>query len=160
MGSESFSVAMYIANRPGFGQYPELAKLKPLESGEIAYIVANTSNHWRKVFNVYAKFLSVLRSRKNHSIQDWRSYRDDRLLQSHSTEALLFSPPEFGRSGVVHIVAGKTYAADMGLESVEWLDSWFAVDVKKALIVCPYLDYRQLSDNRIERLADLVLKFG
>ncbi|WP_428240460.1 DUF6942 family protein [Gynuella sp.] len=157
-GSESFSVAIYIANRPGFAQYPELAKLKPLEPGEIEYIVTNTSNHWRKVFNVYAKFLSLLRSRKNSAVQDWRNYRDNHLLQSHSTEALLFSAPEFDRPGVVHIVAGKTHAAAMGLESVVWLDNSFAVDVKKALIICPYLDYRQLSDNRIERLIELVLK--
>ena len=36
----------------------------------------------------------------------------------------------------------------------------FAIDTKNRLIVCPYFDYRQLSNRKIARLADLLLSLN
>ncbi|NIB43985.1 hypothetical protein HBA55_30565 [Pseudomaricurvus alkylphenolicus] len=155
-GSEGYQLAFCIANRPPIDDYPHLNLLKPLVPGELDHIVGNTSNHWRKVFNVYAKFLMTLGDAPVQQWGSWQEYRDRRLLQADCREALLFSPPDTEKAEAIHIVAGKTYAAALGLNNLVWLDAHFAVDASRRLIVCPYLDYRQLSNERIERLAELV----
>ena len=38
-----------------------------------------------------------------------------------------------------------------------WLDNDFAINPDIGLIVCPYFDYRQLSNIKIESLAELML---
>lgn len=193
LGSSSFRLAIYIANRPCNDHYPSLNLLQPLGSGELQHIVANNTNHWRKAFNVYAKLLFELEwpafSKKiwgdigsvkeecsgdcameygaieNNSIdesaieekcQTWQQYRDNHFLQQHSAEALLFSAPDLSLPNVIHVVAGKTYASELDLPPLHWLDNHFAVNQASRLIVCPYLDYRQLSNERIERLAEMI----
>lgn len=164
MGSSHFNIAIYIANRPNVDDYPTRCKLQPLASGEIQYIGQQTSNHWRKVFNVSAKFLFELHSRqealRDHKIlidTSWQQFRDHSLFQSHSSDALLFSPPNLSNRSAIHIIAGKTYARELKLNNLIWLDDYFAVNLSDRVIVCPYLDYRQLSNARIERLVDLTL---
>lgn len=156
-GVPEANVAIYLANRPPLDDYPLLTHLKPLLPDELAHIVANTSNHWRKVFNVYAKFLEALGWKEVLKAGSWQNYRDKTLLQASCREALLFSPPDLeSKKEIVHIVAGKTYAGELSLPPLTWLDAHFAINQEHNLIVCPYLDYRQLSNERIERLAEFV----
>jgi hypothetical protein len=131
--------------------------MTPLAPGELSYIVANTSNHWRKLFSVYAKFLYTLGAQPGWP-KRWQDYRDGYLLQAGSGVALLFSPPELNRKAV-HIVAGKTYGASLALKGLTWLDASFALDARRRLLVSPYLDYRQLSNARIETLASLIKQY-
>lgn len=159
LGSTSFELAIYVANRPPLDHYPLLDHLQPMHADEIAYIVGRCSNHWRKLFNVYAKFLFELRGvNKDINCHTWQCYRDSRLLQDHSREALLFSSPNFSAHlKSVHIVAGKTYAAQLNLPfSLDWQNKHFAINKQHKLIVCPYLDYRQLSNARIAQLVHYV----
>lgn len=158
LGSPDFNIAIYIGNRPELDDYPHLDTLKPMIPGEIAYIAQETGNHWRKVFNVSAKFLFQLYSeeqRQNLPVS-WQLLRNSLLFQSHSDTALLFSAPDLSKQGIIHIVCGKTYANQLGLEDLVWLDNYFAIDQQNKLIVCPYLDYRQLSNQRIDKLVSLV----
>lgn len=164
-GGNDFNIAIYIANRPPIDSYPQLNTLHGLATGELAHITANCSNHWRKIFNVYAKFLLAFDNTietdcdlfKRREITRWQDYRDKNLLQSHSREALLFSPPNLANTNAIHIIAGKTYANDLNLNiELTWLDNYFAINKQYNLIVSPYLDYRQLSNARIEQLANLV----
>jgi hypothetical protein len=37
-----------------------------------------------------------------------------------------------------------------------WLDEEFAIDKVSNLVICPYLDYRQLSNIKITRLVELL----
>lgn len=58
----------------------------------------------------------------------------------------------------VHIICGRTFAKaliEKGVLNTEltWLDAEFAIDLRQRVIVCPYFDYRQLSNNKIERLS-------
>jgi hypothetical protein len=156
---KSCDIALYIANRPMFDYYPALNYLQPLQQGEVAFIVAHTSNHWRKVFNVYAKFMVELKGEKACG-GSWQCYRDNTLLQSHGHELLLFSPPDISTvetNRTVHIIAGKTYAQSLQLPfSLDWQDAYFAINKEHRVIVCPYLDYRQLSNERITRLVSYV----
>lgn len=153
-GDPNYRLAFCVANRPALDHYPALDHLAPLVPGELQHIVANTSNHWRKLFSVYAKFLYALGVQPDWP-ERWQDYRDHRLLQAGSGVALLFSEPDVTRSAV-HIVAGKTYAAELNLTGLRWVDTHFAIDVKRRLLVSPYLDYRQLSNERIALLAALI----
>lgn len=158
-GNDQFSIAFYIANRPDIDSYQDLNLLHSLNPGEIDQIVQKTGNHWRKIFNVSAKFAFQLLSETadEHELpQSWQDYRDTILYQKHSPIALLFSPPQVTTENVVHIVAGRTYAHDLGIQDLIWLDERFAINKSQRLIVCPYLDYRQLSNARINQLAGLV----
>lgn len=155
-GDARAQLVIYLANRPLLDDYPSLNELKPLLPGELAHIVANTSNHWRKAFNVYAKLLEQLHWPGVQDSGSWQDYRDNRLLQPGCATALLFSPPDLTRTDRVHVVAGKTYAAQLSLPPLTWVDAYFAVNEEYRLIVSPYLDYRQLSNARIAQLVELI----
>lgn len=158
-GAIDSKINFYIANRPPVDDYPAMNELRGLAQGEIAHIVKHTSNHWRKAFNVYAKLLFdwyQLQQRKDLPCT-WQEYRETELFQSHSQEALLFSAPQFDNSKVsIHIIAGKTYAANLNLPPLIWWDAYFAINKEHRLIVAPYPDYRQLSNERIARLIELM----
>lgn len=163
LGSKYSIVNFYIANRPLIDDYPAMDELRGLAMGELAHIVKHTSNHWRKAFNVYAKLLFdwyALMQRQDLPAS-WQEYRDLGLFQSHSREALVFSAPVPDmRDGVVHVIAGKTYAARLDLPPLTWLDNYFAVNKEFRIIVAPYPDYRQLSNARIEYLIGLMQSFN
>lgn len=170
LGAQQASIVICIANRPMIDHYPQIDHLQPLAAGELQHIVANTSNHWRKVFNVFSKFLYQLADSRIGQFPDWQTYRDQQLLQLGCSESLLFSPPSIsfdkvagggdqisGRlDATIHIIAGKTYAAQLQLRGLIWLDAYFAIHPEAPIIVSPYLDYRQLSNARIEQLVGLV----
>jgi hypothetical protein len=159
------SITVYIANKPSMPEYAACDSVKPMRQGEIATIGLTCGNGWRKVFNVYSKLLYALDPNK-FSFQSvapkWQTYRDDFLLQQGSATTLLFSAPLLNKaSDCIHIISGKTYAKDLinsGVIKVSliWLDEHFAIDVSNKLIVCPYFDYRQLSNQKIERLGLLI----
>ncbi len=159
VGAYDAPIKIYIANRPQLDDYPHLNDLHGLAIGEVSHITKNTSNHWRKVFNVYAKFLFdwyLLQGRKDLP-STWQEYREQELFQAHSQEALLFSSPVLDKPNTdIHIIAGKTYAASLKLPSLIWLDAYFAINKEHRLIVAPYPDYRQLSNLRIARLIKLM----
>ena len=169
-GSDDYEIAVYIANRPPVYEYQQLGKLTALTTGEIAYIGQHCGNGWRKVFNVYAKLLYALDKQKFHFASlapTWQKYRDDFLLQAYSKTSLLFSTPLLkpiqhnATPNVVHIIMGRTYAKSLlstGALDIEfiWLNNEFAINRSQRLIVCPYFDYRQLSNVKIECLAKLI----
>ncbi|TQV73611.1 hypothetical protein FLL45_12110 [Aliikangiella marina] len=153
-GSPSAKLKVYFQNRPPLEAYQQLEIVKPLGFGEIKFITEQTGNHWRKIFNCYAKFLFAL----DPSIaKSWQDYRDQTLLQKQSNEQLLFSSRDLTIQNSLHIVAGRTYFRSLKLDSsCQWLDEHFAIDVNRRLIVSPYFDYRQLSNSRILQLVSLV----
>jgi hypothetical protein len=165
LGDPFAQFKIYIANRPEFSDFPSLDFVNPLRLGEIHGIGQACGNGWRKVFNVYAKLVFALNTHDMVSLQgaqSWQRFRDHALLQNASNTSLLFSPPqtpEFTASNnhVVHIIMGKTYAKSLNLpHSLKWLDHEFALDLDNNLLVCPYFDYRQLSNIKIIRLVELI----
>ena len=164
-GDNDFSFAVYIANKPNMLEYQSLSEITSLVEGEINVINQACGNGWRKVFNVYAKLLYAL-DKKYFDYSDkaptWQGYRDKYLLQAQNKTALLFSPPQLtNNKKAVHIICGKGHAKTLInsgklVANLIWLDDEFAIDIENKLIVCPYFDYRQLSNIKIERLADLL----
>lgn len=148
---------VYIANRPKFADFQCSLTVAPLAKGEIDAIGKACGNGWRKVFNVYAKLLFALDTENLVSLQQtktWQEYRDKNLLQAGSSTSLLFTGPDQVNENI-HIVMGKNYAKTLGL-SLEWLDNDFAIGAQSRIIVCPYFDYRQLSNIKIVRLVELI----
>ncbi len=163
LGSQNASINVYIENRPPLPEYESLNSFKPLNPHDISTIATLTGNHWRKIFNVYAKLVHELHS-KNYNT--WQTLRDDYLLQENSDQRLIFSKltvdeispssPTY-QSKNIHIVMGKTYAKKLGVDtSCYWLSESFAINEAKKLIVCPYFDYRQLSNIKITQLVQLI----
>lgn len=162
-GSANSNINFYIANRPLIDDYPMMKVLRGLATGELAHVVKHTSNHWRKAFNVYAKLLFdwYQLQQRNNLPSSWQEYRDLELFQPHSQEALLFSDPALTENNnCIHVIAGKTYAAHLRLPPLIWLDAYFAINKEYRLIVAPYPDYRQLSNERIARLIEIMGTFS
>jgi hypothetical protein len=164
-GDKNFNFAVYIANKPNMFEYQNMGGISTLVKGEINAINQACGNGWRKVFNVYAKLLYALDKEAfdfSSCASTWQGYRDDCLLQMNSKTALIFSAPQFyPHKDVLHIICGKAHANALISDSkfdtnLLWLDDEFAIDKKNKLIVCPYFDYRQLSNIKIERLANLL----
>lgn len=158
-GSIHSPINIYIANRPPIDDYPKMDELRGLAAGEIDHIVRHTSNHWRKAFNVYAKFLFDWQAQQpdGNASARWQDYRDQVLFQQGCIASLLFSPPHLNdKTRRFHIIAGKTYAASLALPSLIWIDQYFAINAAHRLIVSPYPDYRQLSNKRIVTLIELM----
>ncbi len=163
-GDEAFKVAVYIEKRPPMPAWQQLDHLHVMQTGQINEINQACGNGWRKVFNVYGKVLFALPSEYYDFAKcapDWQTFRDEQLLQAHSQTALLFSPPLLDKLKQLHIIVGRTYAKKLindGLLSSQltWLDDEFAISKSDKVIVCPYFDYRQLSNIKIARLSQLV----
>jgi hypothetical protein len=164
-GDKDFTIAVYIANKPNMVEYQNLFEVLPLVSGEIDLINQACGNGWRKVFNVYAKFLFALdKPIFDFTIKQdaWQAYRDKQLLQNKQKVALLFSPPLLrSNKRQLHIITGKGHAKNLIkqgklVDNLLWLDDEFAIDKEHNLVVCPYFDYRQLSNNKIIRLIAII----
>lgn len=154
IGSSNALLHIYIENIPPLPAYQQLKYLKTMQKGEVKMIADETGNHWRKIFNVYAKLVYELNPKHFSS---WQQLRDNYLLQAHSEEALLFSAPTEIDTSKINIIMGKAYANKLGLlESAFWLNNFFAINENKNIIICPYFDYRQLSNIKIIQLVTLI----
>ncbi|ARU58228.1 hypothetical protein OLMES_4212 [Oleiphilus messinensis] len=61
----------------------------------------------------------------------------------------------------VRLITGRTWAESLGLGiSFEQLTPEFWVNDDHRVIVCPYFDYRQLSDIKIMYLVKLLKRFN
>lgn len=175
IGDPNARLKVYIGNVPTFNWLPTMQKdaVLPLISGEVKAIGDHCGNGWRKVFNVYAKLVFAM-GRKHFRFQcnfkSWQEYREGELLQDHSSTLLCFMPPTFDSyknvEGInhqpLHFIMGRGYAKSLNLpSSVRWLNNEFAIDEQHRLLVCPYFDYRQLSNQKILFLAETIqLTFG
>ncbi len=156
IGGPDYRLAIHIGNRPPLPRFQTSNQLQSLASGELAEIVAETGNHWRKIFNLYAKLAFAMNPR---GTECWQQYRDQRLLQAGSEQALLFGALEMSRADTLFLIAGKGHAerlcAPAGLVP-EPVDADFSILRSRQLIVTPYLDYRQLSNAKLLRLLELI----
>lgn len=155
IGNVQAKIKVYIENKPPLAPYNSLNSCLPLKENDIATIAQEAGNHWRKIFNVYAKLAFELNPQHFNT---WQQLREQTLLQQDSAQCLVFSKPSICQSPVeITIVMGKTYAASLGLaERCYWLTPHFAINESLKLIICPYFDYRQLSNEKITQLVGLI----
>jgi hypothetical protein len=167
LGTLDANIIFYIRNCPPLAHYQSLTNVKALVVDEIAHIARETGNHWRKIFNVYAKLLFEI---SPEQFTSWQNLRDSVLLQAESDHCLLFSVPDLSKadflgadllsakpSQKIHIILGKGYAEQLGFcDSCIWLSHDFAINIDLGIIICPYFDYRQLSNKKITQLSTLI----
>ena len=163
LGDPQATLRVYLANRPSLEPFAYPGDVLPLADGDITQINSNEGNHWRKIFNVFAKFLYELKFNGTEDFSSWQDYRDSLMLQPGSQVALCYGAPcyeapcnEAPASQI--ILMGKQFAEECGFfktNGAKWLDSRFAIN-DAGVIVCPYFDYRQLSDERIRYLVSLL----
>lgn len=172
VGDPQARLRVYVAKAPPMAEFAGLDACLALLPGQIEQIYKHCGNGWRKVFNVYAKLVWALPVPWQPDLQgahSWQQWRDQMLLQTGSDTALLFGQTGFAASdcGVdtILIIAGRQHARDLLAQGLlpdtltgglVWLDDEFAVAKQVRLVVCPYLDYRQLSDVKIARLVRLI----
>ncbi|MEM0516470.1 hypothetical protein WCN91_13770 [Pseudoalteromonas sp. YIC-827] len=161
-GATDAAIRVYVKNRPPLVEFQQLDTLLALDKEAIEKINSEAGNGWRKVFNVYAKWLFALHGKQGMlgEFESWQQLRDQLLLRKNSNTALLFSVPEFN-SPALHVIAGRTYAQELAAQpslgiNLIWLDREFAVDQANRVLVCPYFDYRQLSNVKIDKLCQLI----
>ncbi|MEO3865055.1 DUF6942 family protein [Rheinheimera fenheensis] len=163
-GDNAAVIRVYVDKRPPMAEYASSSGVQPMQAGELELINRACGNGWRKLFNVYAKLLFELDTQQFAFAQQapsWQQYRDRQLLQAGSQTALLFRAPELmPAEKTVHIIAGRTYAKallESGLPAqLHWLNNEFAIDQHNRLLVCPYFDYRQLNNEKLVYLAQLI----
>ena len=159
LGREEPSIRVFMANRPDYPLTGPAGQLLPANGTLIENINRECGNGWRKVFNVYAKWVFALSESagQTRGISSWQQYRDELLLTEQGSTALWFEAPEHFNPARLNIVMGKTFAGTLGLtDSVEWLTADFAVCLRRSLIVTPYFDYRQLTNEKIGFLNHLI----
>jgi len=162
LGTLDAKIIFYIRNCPPLAHYQNLTSVKALVADEITDIVRETGNHWRKIFNVFAKLLFEI---SPEQFTSWQHLRDSLLLQAESNHCLLFSAPDLSEANLLsakpsqklHIILGKGYAEQLGFcNSCLWLSHDFAINIDLSVIICPYFDYRQLSNKKITQLSGLI----
>lgn len=155
IGNSNAVIKVYIENRPPLAPYQTLEYCLPLTENDIANIANETGNHWRKIFNVYAKLIFEL---SPNGFGTWQQFREGLLLQKQSDQCLVFSAPELIYPATeLSIIMGKSYATKLGLaQKCHWVTPYFAINQDLKLIICPYFDYRQLSNEKIIQLVALI----
>lgn len=164
LGNINANLRVYIENIPPLPQYQNLTLVNPIQNGDIQQIGQLTGNHWRKIFNVFAKLLFEYNPQ---NFVTWQNLRDESLLQKQSNTCLLFSGVTFeeikigdtnaNKSKMITIIMGKTYANKLGIDKhCYWLSESFAINTAKNIIICPYFDYRQLSNIKVTQLVQLI----
>ena len=161
LGDSQALFNVYIANRPSLAPFDAPETVIPVDGSNIKALGDACGNGWRKVFNVYAKLLYAMDfGGIQQRFRTWQHYRDEELLQIDSGTALIYSPPSFNRDGLT-LIMGKQYARSLPFaDKLTWLDEQFAVCPPAGVVVCPYFDYRQLSNAKIMHLITLLNEYS
>ncbi|MBC3764274.1 DUF6942 family protein [Neptunicella marina] len=163
LGDSDFNIGVFIQNEPDSAEFSSLTSIQALQSGDITRISSAFGNGWRKVFNVYAKLLFALDSQLfpyQSLASSWQQYRDQYLLQQGSKTALIFGSPHQIQTNAINIITGRHFGAKSESEfEFVWVDHHFALCPPHRVIICPYFDYRQLTNARIEQLSVYINQF-
>ena len=156
LGELSADIVVCIGNRPPLIEYEALTAVQPVQAGEVAKIAVQTGNHWRKIFNIYAKLMFEL---KPGDYATWQDYREQALLQEGSKTCLLFSDPKtlIDQNSCIVLIAGKTYAQELGLFD-QCVETQYGIykHGHANVLVTPYFDYRQLSNLKLSFLVQQI----
>ena len=137
----NISIILYLPNRPDLAKYKSKRILKNLKSGSIQDIIDKTSNHWRKIFSIFAKITFKI----NYSdVIKWQDYRDKELLSQNQNEIICFTSKLLeSSSNSIHIISGKENAARFKLKHELFIDVDRDGLIKryKNIYITPYFDY-------------------
>lgn len=149
---------LHIANRPDLEVF-EHDIFRQLELGEAADVISQTSNHWRKVFSIMAKISFAL---FDTGCASWQQYRDSKLLTSQGFEAISSEPYTTTSTDQLAIICGFTYAGSQVelnqlLSHIE--QPKLLLSETKDFLVTPYFDWRQLNNEMLAHLIEVMRHF-
>lgn len=151
MGCAEPLLCLYTPHRPPLEQCKNLNGYRPAYPGETAQIIAETGNHWRKIFTIFAKIYTELICPDKR----WQEVRDQRLFTENSHSALLFQDSILPIEQGIHIIGGKDFAAGFTLptQQGQCIDDAGKVLAYGNCYLTPYLDYRQFPNALIDQLV-------
>ena len=157
LGEAHAALTVCVEHQPRWPEPAFASGRSTLYPGELAKLVDANSNHWRKIFNVYAKLLYALRP---DAATDWRALREQQLFQPGQQHGLRMGSTlaeEVNQRAGLSLIAGKQYANALGLlnQATSLAPGIFLHD-DRACLITPYFDYRALSDANITRLAQII----
>ncbi len=166
-GADDAGVDIYMGNHPeawpAFAARCRPGALTPLHRDEIREINGHCGNGWRKVFNLMAKLRHAMGQGAEGPLAptgfaNWQQYREQRLLQAGDDMALHFGAlPRVTALSRPTLLMGRTYGATQcAPETFIWPTADFAVHPDAPLLVTPYFDYRQLSNEKLAYLVSLL----
>ncbi|AOS95987.1 hypothetical protein AUP74_00517 [Microbulbifer aggregans] len=146
LGAANPRLVLYLPHRPN-----NLADLVEAPSSQ-ALIAAN-SNHWRKIVTLLAKVASPV-------ADDWRTFRDESLFQ----QTALYFAPGLTNTADWHWIGGKDNLQrfgnlDDGAHPLVDCPS-VCIDPDKKLLLTPYPDYRQLSNDVVNHIRTALDQYG
>ncbi|WP_160153869.1 hypothetical protein [Microbulbifer sp. ALW1] len=145
LGSPEPSLILYLPHRP-----EGLDEL--INAPDAQRLMANNSNHWRKIVTLLAKVASP------H--EEWRSFRDDVLFE-HT--ALCFSV-RLQELDAWHWIGGKDNLQRFSIDGLNAKPLRAAPDValdpEKQILLTPYPDYRQLSNATVTEIREALDRAG
>lgn len=160
IGCNSPKIIVCINHPLPVGASPET---QPLTKDWMEDINQIGGNNWRKIFNIYSKMCFQLIDLKGvdlGGVSTWQKYRDDLLLRSESgfqLQYLMGAEYDNLDQNALYLITGKKCAEELGVkDQLHWLDNDFAQVLGKNMLVCPYFDYRQLSNKKLDTLCRLV----
>ncbi|MEX1215631.1 hypothetical protein [Saccharospirillum sp.] len=154
-GDPSPLLVVCAPHRPPSVELEYSKSISPLSGDDLHQLIQAGGNHWRKIFNLYAKLLHGLLPLE----PDWKSCREQRLLRSGAACALVFEQLWTPKPGQLCLVMGQTYGRSLGwLASDQVLPAEhpFVQHPEQTVIVTPYFDYRQLSNARLAILVNQI----
>ena len=155
-GSNVPKWVLHIENRPPLETF-EQESFRVLAKGEAAQVIAQTSNHWRKVFSIMAKISFGL---FETGCDTWQEYRDSSLLTENGFEAISYQKYDFAQNQtLVSIICGFKFAqTQLSLDELYPLDTQpkLLVAEQAKCIVTPYFDWRQLNNEMLASLISLM----
>jgi hypothetical protein len=182
-GDHNAHLNVYIDKLPPMDQWQSLDFIESLTIQQINEINQACGNGWRKVFNIYAKLMYAL---EPASLNSWQEYRDLTLLTENSDCALLHQTAEDfvlpDKGNPINVIMGKQFGTaivqnikinqnitvyllsesgditqpfDTDTGTIPSDFSLLTFDHGVAL-VCPYFDYRQLSNVKLTQLVNII----
>ncbi len=161
-GSQTPKVILHIANRPPLDVYAGDVN-RPLQLNEAADIIAQTGNHWRKVFSILAKISFALFDTQCSS---WQQYRDTKLLTQDGFEFVSFSSVQASQTwqterqfSSISMVCGFQYAeTQLPLNGLVGHQQFAKLLWSEPLqcLVTPYFDWRQLNNAMLEVVISII----
>ena len=162
IGAKQASVVLYLDNKPLLNREENHGSNKDfaVKGLDVEQLIIDNGNHWRKIMTIFAK----LCYKNLDSVEDWRMYRDQRLLKQH--EQIRFSD-HISTTAAVHFFSGKScwHRFNMTEEQLHMMDKtecgkvYYRVDQTLGLLLyTPYFDYRQFPNRLIEEVSDIIAK--
>ena len=163
-GSSSPKWLLHIEHRPPLAAFEQKA-FRALTEGEAAQVIAQTSNHWRKVFSIMAKISFAL---FETDCDTWQEYRDTKLLTNKGFEAISYDSVTLSQSNnqsqkrklePFAIVCGFGYASQqLELEGLypHQTHSKLLLAPNVNVAVTPYFDWRQLNNELLDVVIALM----